>query len=109
MPTNLRFSMRFSKWSRCIRHELFAQAQVSIARDGDYVRITVVDDGVGFDFSASGPDAERAHGLGLFRLNERLHQLHGSCDIDSTPGQGTQVTLRALLATRSGNDRERVV
>ncbi len=92
-----------------VKHAQARQAQISIARDGDYVRITVVVDGVGFDFSASGPDAERAHGFGLFRLNERLHQLHGSCDIDSTPGQGTQVTLRALLAARSGNDRERVV
>lgn len=91
-----------------VKHAQARQAQISLGRDGDYIRITVVDDGVGFDLAASRPDAGRAHGFGLFSLNERLHQLHGSCDIDSQPDQGTRVTLRALLAARSGNDQERV-
>jgi PAS domain S-box-containing protein len=92
-----------------VKHAQAQQVQISLDRDGDAARITVADDGVGFDLAASGPDAERTHGFGLFRLNERLHQLHGSCKIDSQAGQGTRVTLRAPLAARSGNDQGQVV
>jgi PAS domain S-box-containing protein len=80
-----------------VKHAHARQVQISIGRAGDYIRITVVDDGVGFNPSASGFDAGQAHGFGLFSINERLHQMHGSCEVDSQPGQGTQVILRALL------------
>jgi signal transduction histidine kinase len=79
------------------KHAHARQVLISIGRDGDYIRITVVDDGVGFDLCEREPDAGRANGFGLFSINERLHQLHGYCEIHSKPGQGTQVTLMAPL------------
>lgn len=89
-----------------VKHAHAQQAQIAIDRDGDYIRITVVDDGVGFDPSDSGPDAGRAHGFGLFSINERLHHLHGYCEVDAKPGQGTQGTLMALLQREEESAQE---
>jgi len=61
------------------------------------LRITVVDDGVGFDTSRISPGSKRNKGFGLFSIRERLHQIGGHIDIESEQGQGTQVTLTAPL------------
>ena len=84
-------------------HELFtnvskhAQTQhvaVSLGRKGDYLHITVADDGVGFPCS----EVNNCHkGFGLFSIKERLEYIGGQCNIDSIPGQGTKVTLVAPL------------
>jgi signal transduction histidine kinase len=55
---------------------------------GEFV-LTVRDDGVGFD----PPNARE--GVGLKSLRERARDLHGQMTIQSTPGTGTTVTLRA--------------
>jgi signal transduction histidine kinase len=52
------------------------------------VRLTVVDDGAGFDLSTRAGD-----GIGLKSMRERAATLRGRVDIVSAPGQGTAVTL----------------
>ncbi len=49
------------------------------------LRLTVSDDGRGFDERASGP------GFGLRGMRERLSSLGGSCQIDASSGRGTVV------------------
>jgi nitrate/nitrite-specific signal transduction histidine kinase len=39
-------------------------------------------------------------GNGLVNLHERMKKLAGSCLIESTPGEGTNVTLRLVLPKR---------
>ncbi|MGH9347814.1 MAG: sensor histidine kinase [Vicinamibacterales bacterium] len=59
----------------------------------DELRITIQDDGIGFDAEAS------AHaGLGLVGIRERIAQLGGRLSLESVPGKGT--TLRAQLPAR---------
>ena len=69
--------------SRARRVELRAQ----IVR-GEYV-LSVSDDGVGFD------PAHAREGVGLKSLRERARDLRGDLTIQSKPGGGTTVTLRA--------------
>jgi signal transduction histidine kinase len=69
--------------SRARRVELRAQ----IVR-GEYV-LSVSDDGVGFD------PAHAREGVGLKSLRERARDLRGDLSIQSKPGGGTSVTLRA--------------
>ena len=71
--------------------------------DGDDVlEFRVVDDGVGFDTSSTGP------GHGLTNLSDRVAALGGTLRIESEPGRGTTVTGRVPVtpeAPRSPTDR----
>jgi len=52
--------------------------------------LEVVDDGVGFDATASFP----GH-LGLVSMHDRIAGVGGELDITSAPGRGTRVRARA--------------
>ncbi len=54
----------------------------------DPLRLTVTDDGVGFDAEAALRDGR---GFGLESMRERAHTLGGTLSIVSRPGQGTEI------------------
>jgi two-component system, NarL family, sensor histidine kinase LiaS len=60
-------------------------------RQDGQVAVTVSDDGAGFDPSL----AEQRHGLGLGLMQQRVAELGGTLQLDSTPGKGT--TVQVLL------------
>jgi signal transduction histidine kinase len=74
------------------RHAGVDSAAVQAAREGKTIRISVTDEGKGFD-----PEkcviAKSEAGLGLFSLRERISYLGGRVDIRSAPGQGCCVAL----------------
>ena len=76
------------------KHARATAASVSLRRDADQIYVTVQDDGDGFD-PAAGPIGES--GFGLFSIREQLDRLEGRVRIESTPGQGTAVTLTVPL------------
>jgi signal transduction histidine kinase len=57
-------------------------------QDGQVV-VAVSDDGGGFDPAR----AEQHHGLGLGLMRERVAELGGTFQLDSTPGRGTSVRI----------------
>ena len=59
---------------------------IQVQEDQASVRVTVQDDGRGFDTSA------RTRGFGLIGMHERADLLGGTLNIQSTPGNGTTVT-----------------
>jgi len=61
------------------------------------IRVSVEDDGVGFDPSGLEASFTPKGGFGLFNIKERLEYLGGRLDIDSGPGEGTRVTMTAPL------------
>ncbi len=64
---------------------------VAVGRDGTQTRITIADDGCGFDIGRSEQDAGGHYGLVLMR--ERMAEMGGSLRIDSRPGAGTVISL----------------
>ena len=80
-----------------VKHAQARSVGVSVGRDGETVLVEVQDDGVGFDAekALSIHDADR--GFGLFDVRERLDYLGGSLTVQSEPGKGTTVVLRAPL------------
>ena len=80
-----------------VKHAKASNTKVSIRRDGDNIRISVEDDGVGFDTSRLSPNLEGTGGFGLFSLYEQLNYLGGDIEIKSKPGCGTQVTFVAPM------------
>ena len=82
-----------------IKHAQAHAATVDIARCNDSVRITVADDGIGFDVMDVLTHTSRNRGFGLFSIKERLDFVGGRLDIDSHRGQGSRFTLVAHLDT----------
>jgi PAS domain S-box-containing protein len=79
-----------------VKHSEAKRVEVSISREEDQILIRLEDDGIGFapDKVVVGRDTG---GFGLFSIRERLSQLGGSLEIDSSPGQGCRSLLRAPL------------
>ena len=74
------------------KHAGVHKAYVGSRRDGDELKITVEDHGVGFDPQIL-RDWKKNSGLGLFSIRERLDYLGGSMMIRSATGKKTTVTL----------------
>ena len=55
------------------------------------VKIEVIDNGVGFDFSKS---KLNKNGMGMGNIESRVAYLNGSVEFESHKGQGTRVLIR---------------
>ena len=71
--------------------------RVTIARHDPYIRVSIKDDGRGFDLCVleSGEPGRDGAGLGLFGMEERARLLGGTCVIDAHLGSGT--TISAII------------
>jgi len=69
------------------RHAKASQVEVSLQGSSGGFRISISDDGVGFDPKHR---RERAS-LGLASMQQRTYRLGGKLNVDSTPGHGTRV------------------
>jgi PAS domain S-box-containing protein len=80
------------------KHAQAEAVKISIHQVDDGVRITVEDDGVGFDTAWLNSTLPcKPAGFGLFSIRERLTHIGGRLDIQSGSGKGTKVTLLAPL------------
>ncbi len=59
------------------------------------VRITIADNGKGFDPAILNRPAAGTGGFGLLSLRERLGLIEGQLDVDTAPGQGCRVRITA--------------
>lgn len=68
--------------------------------NGDAIRLSIVDDGVGFDpgsFRAAEPEDGSTRGLGITTMRERASLINGRCEIFSEPGAGTRIYVEVPL------------
>jgi signal transduction histidine kinase len=71
------------------KHAHAEHVRVAVTREGDQVVMTVRDDGRGFDREVVSPGT-----LGLLTMRERAREVEGDIAIESTPGEGTTVTMK---------------
>jgi signal transduction histidine kinase len=76
-----------------LRHAAARQAGVELRRQGDTLRLTIQDDGIGFDVRNSLEQAVHGASLGLLGMHERVLLAGGQITIQSAPAQGTQITV----------------
>jgi signal transduction histidine kinase len=72
------------------RHAQAAHVWVRLETHEGGLRLTVQDDGQGFD---PGLNAERPGAYGLRGMRERAQQIGAKLEIESIPGQGTVVAV----------------
>jgi signal transduction histidine kinase len=83
------------------KHGGAKRAVVEIHEDETDVRVSVRDDGAGFDPS------EHMDGFGLLGMHERVELLDGTLLVDSAPGQGTTVEASFPIKRVAGADAGR--
>lgn len=77
------------------RHARATQVNLLIERSEAAVRLTISDNGRGFDRATQA----QAMGHGLANMRTRTEELHGVFSLDSAPGQGTTIRLQLPLPT----------
>lgn len=80
------------------KHAHARKMTVSVCKVGGEIKISIVDDGVGFDVSEARSGEPKASGFGLFSISERLGYIGGCFSIESKSGVGTKVFLAAPLS-----------
>jgi signal transduction histidine kinase len=88
------------------KHSRATTCRVRIRQIRGTVLITIEDDGIGFDPTASTRSADP--GLGLVGIRERVSRLSGTLQIESAPGKGTRLIV-ALPVQVSAADEPSVI
>ena len=92
--------------SNAVRHGKAANVVVSMARERDRLIVSVHDDGQGFSPNGQAAWVTNGH-YGVAGMRERSARLRGTLEIESTPGEGTHVTVALPwpLADRKPQDK----
>ena len=96
LPTEVEVALLRTAQSALANVRLHARASrvvMSLIDADDTVRLDVIDDGTGFDQPAWEQDADAGSSYGLRFMRARLRELGGGLDIESTPGEGTALSI----------------
>jgi len=77
------------------RHANAQRALIDVHEEDHTVRVTIRDNGRGFD------PAARTDGFGLLGMRERAELLNGTLEVNSAPGLGTTITATLPVRRRS--------
>jgi two-component system CheB/CheR fusion protein len=87
-----------------VKHSGAGRARLVVETDGSRrLRISVIDEGDGFDPEGEFQKEGKDRGFGLFSIRERVSIANGRMDVVSSPGEGTRVTL--TVPARAGDSR----
>lgn len=79
------------------KHAQASRVEVTIEFAEGKTKVSICDNGKGFDLKGSLADVPRAGKLGLAGMEERVRLLNGSLRIESELGKGTRVTIEAPI------------
>jgi signal transduction histidine kinase len=79
--------------SNANKHAQAQTIQVRVAIQPDVVRLNVRDDGLGFDVAEARRRAAQTNHFGLLGADERVAAVGGALNIQSLPGQGTNIEV----------------
>ncbi|MBI2157296.1 MAG: HAMP domain-containing protein [Candidatus Rokubacteria bacterium] len=88
--------------TNAVKHAHASRVTLDARRENGTVRVTVQDDGVGFDAGHL-----RGAGQGLHNMRDRARRLHGDLSIESAPGRGTRITIAVPTADAAVPTEER--
>jgi signal transduction histidine kinase len=87
-----------------VRHAHARNVNVELTKQDGQLNLRLRDDGDGFDLSAIEKDTRPGRNLGLIGMEERVLLLGGQFQINSTPGQGTE--LYACIPLESVTEKQ---
>jgi signal transduction histidine kinase len=75
--------------SNAVRHAHASRITMTLAQMEEGVCLSIRDDGDGFELTKS----QEQHNIGLNSMQERVQELHGTFNLQSAPGEGTEITV----------------
>ena len=84
-----------------IRHSNAQQVWIEFQDTSEEIRLSIRDDGVGFDLTALHSEASGKADRGMLRMRERVEILGGRIEFQSAPTEGTVIDVRIPLASAS--------
>jgi signal transduction histidine kinase len=85
------------------KHAAAHRVALTVTEEHGEVRLTLTDDGQGFDLGALGERQRRGH-MGLLLVEQRVQDAGGVLTVTSTPGRGTRVVMRLPVTATDGTD-----
>jgi signal transduction histidine kinase len=85
------------------KHARAHNAVLTLEDTHEQVKLTISDDGRGFDYEAALDQAMNGRHIGLYSMTERADEFGGTLAVTSSPGQGTTLTFifpRPLRSSR---------
>jgi signal transduction histidine kinase len=78
-----------------VKHAHASQVILQVEAERGLIRLSVADDGQGFDPSEDAQDArdEKVSGWGMVSMRERIEAIGGTLRLTSRPGRGTQIVV----------------
>jgi len=82
-----------------VKHARARHVTLRLESEGGALRISLEDDGVGFEVENVFRRAQQQHSIGLFGVQQRLRHLGGSFEIESATGRGARLELTVPLTS----------
>jgi signal transduction histidine kinase len=88
-----------------LKHANASQIWIKLKGEANSVHLTILDDGKGFPQAPAGRGTDVLKltagnaGIGLFGMQERVSRLNGTLEIETQPGQGTQISVWVPIQT----------
>jgi PAS domain S-box-containing protein len=79
-----------------VRHAKATGVHVTLSQKNDILQLLIKDNGIGFDPASVGVKAD----LGIASMTERARLIQGDLNIESRPGEGTVIKLKAPFVSR---------
>jgi len=76
-----------------VKHARVGRASLTVEREEGWMRVSVIDQGPGFDPDRIHAEPDSPKAFGLFSIRERLEAFGGRLEVESRPGDGTRATL----------------
>ena len=93
------FWIAVEAFNNVLKHANARQVTVDLSFGAGQMRLSIADDGQGFD-----PEALRSQsGMGLRSIAERVERIGGRLDLSTIPGQGTTVSVEAQIGSTGGD------
>jgi signal transduction histidine kinase len=80
-----------------LKHANARNVTISLFFNSNTIKITVKDDGIGFDVEKASYTKDKPRGLGIMGMKERVELFGGTFKINSRPGEGTDVNIEVPL------------
>ena len=88
-----------------VRHAQATRAGVMLESRGGELVIEVIDDGVGFEAGHTWFDLQRTASVGVSSMRDRVAEVGGHLELESTVGQGTSVRARLPWDTAASEEQ----
>ncbi len=86
------------------KHSLANRVRVGITRENGFMKVSIADDGRGFDPESLGQKTAGSRGQGLAVMRERAESVGGGLQVLSLPGRGTELRVQVPInGHRSGS------